>query len=270
MRTTILSLAIALGACAGESDVDIGPGGELLVGTHRASATDSRAVALGDRRLVLDGFAGSVRVIGVAPGEPARLTFERVARGRTDLAAQRDLEQVAIEESGDDATYTFRMNARRRGGAEVNVTATVPGDADLTILLAAGTVRVDSLAGDLEVSLDSGPVRGVALAGRRVRVSATAGGVDVSAAALPPEADWHLSTSAGAVTFTVPADATTDVEAETGTGTVRVEGLVFTERRLDRRGTGTRFSGTLGEGGGRVRLQTEVGGIRLRAARQGR
>jgi hypothetical protein len=253
-----------LAGCGAEDDAGGTSGGELLVGAHRAAETEARGVLLGGRRLVLEGVAGSVHVVGGPAGSPARLSFERVARGPSEGDAQRLLREVRIDESGDGSAYTFRMTAGGAEGAEVNVEGVVPRDASLTIRLGTGAVRVDTLEGDLAVSLDAGPVRATALAGPRVRVDAGAGSVTLDAATVAPGAHWAVRTLSGSVTLGLPPEASARVRAAARTGTVRVQDLEFENRRLDRRGTGMRFSGMLGTGDGAMNLATDVGTIRLR------
>jgi hypothetical protein len=266
-RLVALLAIIHCAACSSGSDVEIGPGGELLAGGERAAESETRGVELGSRALVLDGFAGSIEVIGVDTVASARITFERVARGRTALAAHERLEGVAIQESGDGDAYTFRMSAAHREGAEVNVQAEVPRGTSVTVRLDRGGVEIRDISGDVEVRLRAGGIRAAGLAGRRVDVEGTAGGVSIAATAVPAEADWRAETNTGAVSLAVPRTASARVDAETSTGSIRVQGLDFDDRRLDRRGAGMTFSGTLGEGRGRIRVRTEVGAIRLGAGR---
>jgi hypothetical protein len=262
-----LITALALASCGGGSDVEVGPGGELLSGSERATSLEARGVDLAGRTLVLDGFAGTIRVIGVDAGAPARLNFERVARGRTPVAAQSRLEGITLEESGDAETYTYRTRAPRPEGLEVNVEAQVPRDAGLVIRLDAGAVHLDNLSGDIEATLASGPVRAAGVGGRRVILQTESGALEAGAAALPAGAEWRLQTRAGAITLALPPRASTAVDAETRTGTIRVGGLDFADRSLERSGVGMRFRGRLGEGDGRIELRTDVGAIRLNAAR---
>jgi DUF4097 and DUF4098 domain-containing protein YvlB len=158
------------------------------------------------------------------------------------------------------------MRAPRPEGLEVNVEAQVPRDARLVIRLDAGAIHLDALTGDIEATLASGPIRGAALGGRQVHVRTEAGAVDMGAVALPADAEWRLQTRAGAVSLTLPRRASTSVDAETRTGTIRIDGLEFADRRLDREGVGMRFRGTLGDGNGRLELRTDVGAIRLHAS----
>ena len=266
LRGVTILLALLLASCQRGSDVEVGPGGELLSGSERATSLESRGVDLAGRALVLDGFAGTVRVIGIDPGAPARVNFERVARGRTPVAAESRLEGITLEESGDAESYTFRTRAPRPEGLEVNVEAQVPRDARLVIRLDAGAIHLDALTGDIEATLASGPVRGAGLGGRQVHVRTEAGALEIGAVAIPADAEWRLQTRAGAISLALPRLASTAVDAETRTGTVRIEGLEFADRRLDREGVGMRFRGTLGDGDGRLELRTDVGAIRLQAS----
>jgi DUF4097 and DUF4098 domain-containing protein YvlB len=167
---------------------------------------------------------------------------------------------------GDAESYTYRLNSPHREGAEVNVEAQVPRDADLVIRLESGAIHLDALAGDVDATLRSGSIRAAGLAGADVTLRTESGSVDVAAAAIPGGAEWRVETSAGTIALTLPAGASVEVDAATTTGTIRVEGLAFTHRRLDREAAGMEFSGTLGDGRGRIDVRTDVGTIRLAAA----
>ena len=82
-------------------------------------------------------------------------------------------------------------------------------------------------------------------------------------AALPAGAEVRVETENGNIALTLPAGTSADMEAETQTGSISVEGLSFTNRYLDQDGVRQHFRGRLGSGRADVRATTEVGAIRL-------
>lgn len=265
MRHALLGLLLlAFPACRQDDDVTRGEGGELQLGREEARAVTERAVRLGTRTLVFDSETGSVTVVGTDADE-ARLRITRVARGATVASAEARLEQLTVEEAGDDELYQYVLRCNGVEGARIDVVAEVPRRARLRIALERGEVRLSGTAGDLSVENQLGSVEAAGLAGREVSVQTELGSVEAAFAEIPPDGEVRVETENGSVALTLPPEASAEVEVKTQTGTISVEGLTFTDRDLSP--AGNRFRGRLGRGEAEVRVETEVGSITLREGR---
>ncbi|WP_456428410.1 DUF4097 family beta strand repeat-containing protein [Rhodocaloribacter sp.] len=263
VRTGLVTLLfLGLAACGKGTGVGETEEGSLVLGTSEATETVTRAVAPGDRTLVIDGFAGNVALTG-SDDDVARLTFTKHARGDGEKAARRALGRIRIEESGDEATYRYGLRADAPRVSRVDVTGTVPRGTTLRILLKNGNVTLTGLEGPVSVNGENGNVR-IAGAGAAVEVETRNGSIAVGMARLAPDAVVRLATVNGDLTLALPPDASARVEARTNAGEIRAEGLVFADRSLDPVGAGGRFHGRLGSGGAVVELKTENGNVTMR------
>jgi Putative adhesin len=145
---------------------------------------------------------------------------------------------------------------------------------------AFGEVRLVNVRGDLDVQAGSGDVAVKGFSGRRCELQTGFGDIDargtfleltaktssgrVGVLAEPGstiEAPWTLRSSFGDVELRVPRDFDCNVFAETSFGSVTSDvNLRERGKRSDRR-----VSGEIGEGGGRITLQTSSGDVRIRA-----
>jgi hypothetical protein len=110
----------------------------------------------------------------------------------------------------------------------------------------------------LELSSVRGEVR-LRPFGGRIRASSVHGDVRLDCTDLPRDADLSLASTNGDVVVTVAAGARTSLTAASVHGAVSVEG----EGGALRRGRGTRLSEELGGGGGRLRLASVNGSVRV-------
>lgn len=110
---------------------------------------------------------------------------------------------------------------------------------------------------ELTVEVGSGAVNLTGVSSREVTVETGSGGVQL---ALAGDAQTvTLETGSGGVDLRVPAAFGADVLVETGSGGINVE--VPVTRREARRGS---FRGRIGDGNGRVEIETGSGGVRIR------
>ncbi len=264
MRPALLGLLalLALSACRSGDDVTMGEEGKLQLGREEARTVVERTVRLEGRTLVLDADAGSITVVGTG-GEVAQLRFEQVARGATAASAQERLDRLTIEEAGDAEIYQYLLRAGDVEGARVNVEARVPATTPLHVRLERGAVRLSGTAGNVTVENESGPVEAAGLAGPHVELRTELGNVEAGFVVLPGEAVVRLETENGNIILILPGESSADVDAETQTGSISVQGLTFSNRTLDQDGVQQRFRGRLGRGDAEVHATTEVGTITL-------
>jgi hypothetical protein len=256
---------VGVGGCTSAGDeAEMGrtSTGRLVVGRVAADEPVTRAVAPGERTLVLRGYAGNVRLEGTPDDGTAQLTFTKRGRGDDQSEAQNALGGIDIGESGNAQQYVYDITARREARTSVDVGGTVPARTALRVQVGSGTVALTGITGRLEIDHVNGDVY-AAGAGADVIATTRNGSITVGMAQLPDTATVRLRTSNGDITLALPPDAGTQVEAETDAGAVRTR-LAFEPARLRATGAGTRFTGQIGEGGAQVELRTENGDIAIR------
>ena len=269
MRVSLIAVAfcfLLLGACNPSSDADIGQGAEGALQVGAVEATDSlhRIVSPADRQLVLDGFRGRIDLQG-RRGETADLTLTTRGRGADSTAARAMRDDVQITETGTADTYTFEMTTNRPAQSTVDVAGTVPTGVSLRILQESGQVNLRGVRGDLVVRQRFGNVT-IRDAAGAVDVSTETGDLAVAMDAVPRGARIVLRTANGDVHAAFPPDAPVQVDAQTRSGEVRVQGLTFRRERLTPVRAGARYTAQIGTGGTVVELRTENGIITLAAA----
>lgn len=255
-------LLIALPACQKEAGVSQTDEGNLVLGATEQTETTERSVQLGARTLVLDGFTGRIRLDGSDTADLARLEFTKHARGRDAAAAAEVLERTTLEESGDDQAYSFKMRSRDAALSQVDVSGAVPRGTRVQIRLESGQVELSGIDGPLDVQTQGGTVR-IAGAGESVEVETRNGNIDVAMGFVPAGSTVALRAANGDVSLTMPGNIAARVEAQTGSGDIRIAGLQFADRNLSPRGAGSSFEGQLGQGGAQISLRTENGVISL-------
>jgi hypothetical protein len=92
------------------------------------------------------------------------------------------------------------------------------------------------------------------------------GSVRITAAAGSSIAqDWDISTGDGSVTFDMPTDLNAELDAHTGDGRIRLDGISVSNVNGELRRNSVR--GRLGTGGAALRIRSGDGSITLRSAR---
>jgi hypothetical protein len=123
-----------------------------------------------------------------------------------------------------------------------------------------GTVMVDGARGPVTASSGNGRVS-VTTARGPVNASTGNGRVEVAIAS-GASGDMQFSSGNGSITLTLPADFAARVEASTGNGGFHSDFPLQVNGRI----SSHRVSGTIGQGGGQLRLSTGNGSITLRRA----
>ena len=270
MKSTIRTLASLIGigllvgglsACKKEAGVSQTDEGRLILGAVEQTETVERGVALAGRMLVLDGFHGTVSLIGTG-GETARLTFTKRARGRDTTAAANALGRITLDEAGDAESYQYVLRTHDPDLSSVDIQGEVPRKTSLRLQLASGHVTLSGIDGPVEVTLDGGSVE-IGGAGESVTVETRNGSIRVGLYRLPSESTLRLHATNGNVTLILPGSVDARVTAQTSAGAITTESLTFSDRRLNPDGAGARFQGRLGSGSATIDLRTEAGSIVL-------
>jgi DUF4097 and DUF4098 domain-containing protein YvlB len=142
------------------------------------------------------------------------------------------------------------------GSGEVNVTG-ASGE-ELLVDTGSGSVTVrDATATTMSFDTGSGAVEGTGLAADVVGVDTGSGEVDLAFTRAPR--DINIDTGSGGVTLTVPANFSAQVNISTGSGGIDLDFPVQVSR-WER----DAVRGTIGDGTGRLTVETGSGGIRIR------
>jgi hypothetical protein len=152
-----------------------------------------------------------------------------------------------------------------RGSSDVSATT---GNGAISIGETSGRVDATTGNGDVQVDGANGPVSVTTGNGRvfvltaRGAVDATTGNgdIDVRIKSGPIERDMKFSTGSGSIRIGLPQDFNGNVDATSGTGSLRTDFDIAVIGRLDAH----HVRGTIGRGGPQIRLITGSGTIELR------
>jgi hypothetical protein len=239
--------------------------------------------------------------IEVKDGEPGKVTAEvkvtGVAATPGEADADRDKIAVTLDANPDGSVLLRAVYQPAPGspdGRSASAVVEVPAGAGLDLRTSNGAVSVAGVGGAVDVRTSNGAVdlADVALG---VTVRTSNGGVDVAGrGALDVEtsngrlllrvtdgsgrahtsngdvtfegslggAAQSLETSNGAITVTLPADASFGLDARTSNGKVALEGFTI---RTTGAASGDALQGTVGSGAPSLTLRTSNGAIVVRA-----
>ncbi|HHP7238809.1 DUF4097 family beta strand repeat-containing protein [Longibacter sp.] len=261
-----LFLIFVLSGCepSGTSDVVTGADGKARVGPAVETESVQRAVAPGDRTLVLKGFRGSILLEGT-DSNTADLEFIKRGLGGDEGEARESLNGIRVTEEGTSSEYTFSVEAADESRSAADLRGRIPSGVKLRVEHAAGPVSMIGVKGPIRVEHQHGEVdiRGAAAS---VNVEIQNGDVSVEFDRLPTDATVNLSTANGDMMMAVPPDASLQVEAETSAGDIFVRGLVFDPQRFAPLRAGARYIAQRGAGDVSATLRTENGSIVIRDA----
>jgi len=203
-----------------------GGGADLKVKVPRGSEVDITAVSAD---VTSTGVQGAQRLKTVSGSIKADI-------------GQADIEAKTV--SGD-------MVLRGQGGK--------PAQLHLTSI--SGSIRLEHGSGDLEANTTSGTLIAQLDTARSVRMRTISGDVSLRGK-LTKDADVDTQTVSGEIKMSTDSDAGFEYDVSSFSGDI---GNCFNAKseRTSRYGPGERLSGSLGKGGGHVRLKTMSGDINL-------
>ncbi|MEW6159938.1 MAG: DUF4097 family beta strand repeat-containing protein [Verrucomicrobiota bacterium] len=186
--------------------------------------------------------------------------------------SQEALDRVTIEISDKPEeikviTRIAKSNRKFFGAndsASVDYELMVPAEARLDkISTVNGKVEIQKVSGGVEASSVNGKVLGQELSGD-VELSSVNGAVTASIRSVENEKRISLHTVNGTVTLQLPRDANAEITADTLNGGISTEFDLPVKKQFP---VGQDLKARLGEGGGRVKLSTVNGSIRLQRDR---
>jgi hypothetical protein len=178
--------------------------------------------------------------------------------GSTDVVTSRTVGPLLVDVgsgtvSVSDARGPLTLDT---GSGEVDVTG-ASGE-EILVDTGSGSVTIrDVTAGSLNLDTGSGEVEGSGVAADVVRVDTGSGSVDLGFTRAPRE--LTVDTGSGGVTLTLPPTYSAEVEIESGSGGIDLD-FPVTVTRWEREAV----RGKIGDGTGRLTVETGSGGIRIR------
>jgi DUF4097 and DUF4098 domain-containing protein YvlB len=182
----------------------------------------------------------------------------RVWVASADVSADRTKGALRIE------TGSGNVDVRTAAG-DVNLATgsgdvTVAGINGTSLRLETGSGNVtltDGKAPNIYVETGSGDVEATATSGDALSFETGSGNVNI--ALTTTFRSLHIETGSGDVTLKVPPTAGAEVDLDTGSGDIDLGGLTLQVRRLSH----DHITGTLGDGKGRLSVETGSGDVRL-------
>ena len=142
------------------------------------------------------------------------------------------------------------------GSGDITVSG-VNGTA-LRLETGSGSVTLtDAKATSVHVETGSGEIEATASSGDELSFETGSGDVDVALTAT--FSTLHIETGSGNVTLKVPPTVGAEVDLDTGSGDIDLGGLTLQVRRVEH----DHVTGTLGDGKGRLSVETGSGNVRL-------
>ncbi len=145
------------------------------------------------------------------------------------------------------------------GSGNVSVTR-AKGD-DLSVDTGSGDVTIDHAEGrSLKIDTGSGNADATAVQADDLKIDTGSG--DVTLELLAGGGNISVDTGSGEVNLTLPADYGADVVLDTGSGGIDLGGIPVTVRKIQE----DHVEGRIGDGHGRLHVETGSGGVRLKKA----
>ena len=139
-----------------------------------------------------------------------------------------------------------------------NVTVSGVSGPEVKLDTGSGSVTAERVATDvLTIDTGSGDVTASSVRAGDVRIDTGSGNVRLDLLADLQALD--VATGSGDVTINVPADLGAEVDIETGSGDIDLQNVTVRTTRLER----DHLTGEIGDGKGRIRIETGSGGVRL-------
>jgi len=221
--------------------------------------------------LVLENKNGRV-IITSWDRDEIKVEAVKTVKAGSRRHAEEILQEVRIDFTYDSDDAFLGVNTRipkyRSGfwenlfgdGVSVSVSyhVTVPNQLDLDIESVNGKIDVSDVAGKLRFKTTNGTIK-VRDAGGKVDAVTTNGGIDVELREVERNEDMVFSTTNGGITVYFPKDFDAEIEARTTNGSIRTDFPIRVVGDINRR----RLQGKINEGGGRIKLNTTNGSIRI-------
>ena len=182
----------------------------------------------------------------------------RVWVASADVSAERTRGSLRIQTGSGNVDLRTASGEVALATGSGDITAAGVDGSRLRLETGSGTVRLsEGKAPDVHVQTGSGDIDVTATSGDELSFETGSGDVDV--ALVSTFSSVHIETGSGDVTLKVPPTLGAEVDLDTGSGDIDLGGLTLQVRRIER----DHVRGTLGDGKGRVSVETGSGNVHL-------
>jgi len=182
----------------------------------------------------------------------------RVYVAAADVAADRTRGSLRVETGSGNVDLRTASGDISLSTGSGDITVSGVDGSRLNLETGSGNVTLtDAKAPGLHVETGSGSIEATASAGDELSFETGSGDVDVTLVA--SFRSVHIETGSGDVTLKVPPTAGAEVDLDTGSGDIDLGGLTLQVRRIAH----DHVTGTLGDGKGRVSVETGSGNVHL-------
>lgn len=205
-------------------------------------AGKSVALYLGVGKAFVTNVDGTIRVHVASADVAADRTRGslRIETGSGNVDVRDASGQVTLETGSGDITLSGMTGPRLQMET---------GSGNVTVMNGkAAEMHVETGSGDVEVTGASGD-----------NLSFDTGSGNVNVALVAPFRSLDIETGSGNVTLKVPPPIGAEVDLDTGSGDIDLGGLTLQVRRIER----DHVTGTIGDGKGRLSVETGSGNVRL-------
>jgi lia operon protein LiaG len=182
----------------------------------------------------------------------------RVYVASADVAADRTRGSLRVETGSGNVDLRTASGDVTLSSGSGDITVSGVDGSSLRLETGSGNVTLtDGKAPSVHVETGSGDIEATASSGDELSFETGSGNVDV--ALIATFRSVRIETGSGDVTLRVPPAVGAEVELDTGSGDIDLGGLTLQVRRIAH----DHVSGTLGDGKGRVSVETGSGNVHL-------
>ena len=271
-RRTVAGDHVAIYNLAGVMRLERGTGGDVVVELTRGGPDAGRLeIATGPvrgreaLRVIYPDDEIVYRGLGRGSNTTLHVRDDGTFNDRDDQGRHRGDEgrRVRIMSSGSGLEAHADLRNAIPAGKRVEVYLAVGQafasnvDGDLRVDVAAANVTADHVKGSLLVDTGSGDVTASSVRAGSVKIDTGSGNVRLDLLADLEALD--VDTGSGDVTINVPPDLGAELDIETGSGDIDLQNVTVRTTRLER----DHLTGAIGDGKGRIRIETGSGAVHL-------
>jgi hypothetical protein len=239
---------------------------------HRGWSHEGHEVRITSRRRGSDGLEASadLRVtvpkgknvaVNLGVGKAFVTNVEgtiRVSVASADVATDRTKGRLRVSTGSGNVDLRSAAGDVSLATGSGDITASGIEGSMLRLETGSGTITLsDGKAGTVYASTGSGNIRATSASGDELSFETGSGDVDV--ALLAAFRSVHIETGSGDVTLKVPPTTGAEVDIDTGSGDIDFGDLTLLVRRVEH----DHVTGTLGDGKGRLSVETGSGNVHL-------
>lgn len=220
-------------------------------------------------KLILTNTNGGI-VVEAWDRNEVRIEAEKIVKSRDRRLAEEIMKEIRIEiDHNDDYLEIHTKIPKHKHGfwgsvfgdrvsISVKYRLTVPRELKLDVSTVNGAVDVSDVSGNIRVKSTNGHVH-VYEAKGTVDAKTTNGGIDVELLDFDEDEDMSFKTTNGGIKVYFPRNFRAYVDAKTTNGSITTDFPIKVRGEISRK----RLQGSINEGGGRIKLHTTNGSIKI-------